>query len=147
MTNCELPLNNPTSEEIRLILLSVKTIAIVGLSDKVERPSYHVALYLKEQGYKIVPVNPNIKEVLGEKAYARLEDVPYKIDVVDIFRKSQEVPEIVDSSIKISAKIIWMQEGVVHNLAAQKAKENGLRVVMNKCIMKEHKKVIGTNLK
>jgi len=124
--------------EIKSILENAKTIAVIGLSDKPYRPSHGVALYLQEQGYKIIPVNPNINQVLGEKAYASLKDISEPIDVVDIFRKSETVGPIVDEAIDVGAKAVWMQEGVINEEAAQKAREAGLYVVMNKCMMKEH---------
>ena len=127
--------------EIKNILENSKTVAVVGLSDKPYRPSQGVALYLQEQGYKINPVNPNIDEALGEKSYASLKDISEPIDVVDIFRKSEAVGPIVDEAIEVGAKAIWMQEGILNEEAAQKAREAGLNVVMNKCMMKEHKKV------
>lgn len=137
---CEMPEKNATSQEIRDLLRDVHTIAVVGLSEKPDRPSYHVAEYMQQQGYRIIPINPGVKEVLGEKAYARLADVPEAIDLVDVFRKPEAVPEIVDEAIAIDAHGIWLQEGVVHNAAADKARAAGLIVVMNKCILKEHRK-------
>ena len=125
--------------EIKNILDNSKTVAVVGLSDKPYRPSQGVALYLQEHGYKIFPVNPHVDEVLGEKSYASLKEIPVAIDVVDIFRKSEAVGPIVDEAIEVGAKAIWMQEGVLNEEAAQKAREAGLNVVMNKCMMKEHK--------
>ena len=119
-----------------------KTIAVVGLSNRRSRPSYGVSEYLQEQGYRIIPVNPNETEVLGEKAYARLEDIPEPVDIVDVFRRSEEVPAIVDSAIKIGAKGIWMQEGVSDETAAAKARAAGLDVVMDHCILKIHRKVV-----
>jgi len=133
-----MPLHNATTEEIRRLLSTVRTIAVVGLSDKPERDSYHVAAYLQQHGYRIIPVNPAVATVLGEKSYARLEDVPDEVDVVDIFRRPDAVPEIVTSAIAIGAKAIWMQDGIVHNAAADQARAAGLQVVMNKCILKEH---------
>ena len=118
----------------------IKNIAIVGLSDKPDRPSYEVGKYLLEKGFKIFPVNPNIDNFLGIKSYKTLSDIKEKIDVVDIFRKSELVEPIVDEAVKIGAKNIWMQEGVVNETAAQKARSAGLTIVMNLCIMKEHKK-------
>lgn len=141
MTGCEVPLNNPTNEEIKSILLSAKIIAVVGLSNKPERDSYRVSLYLQQNGYKIVPVNPDVPTILEEKSYQRLEYIPFKVDIIDIFRKPEFIPDIVDSAIKIRAKVVWMQEGIVHNVSAEKARQNGLKVVMNKCIMKEHKNI------
>jgi len=121
------------------MLKSARTIAVVGLSSKRYRPSYGVAAYLQSAGYRIIPVNPNEREVLGEKCYARLEDIPEKIDIVDIFRRSELVPEVVESAIRIGAKAVWMQEGVVHEEAARQAREAGLEVVMDLCILKEHR--------
>jgi len=128
------------SNEIKNILKDSKTVAVVGLSDKPYRPSQGVALYLQEQGYKIIPINPNITEALGEKAYTSLKEIPESIDVVDIFRKSQTVGPIVDEAIEVGAQTIWMQEGVLNEEAAQKARDAGLNVVMNKCMMKEHRR-------
>ena len=119
-----------------------KTIAVVGLSSRRSRPSYGVSEYLQSQGYRIIPVNPNETEVLGEKAYARLEDIPEPVDIVDIFRRSEEVPAIVDSAIKIGARGIWMQEGVSDEAAAAKARAAGLEVVMDHCILKTHRKIL-----
>jgi predicted CoA-binding protein len=125
---------DPTAE----ILKTSKTIAIVGLSSRRFRPSYGVAEYLKSVGYRIIPVNPNESEVLGEKSYARLEDVPESVDIVDIFRRSEFVPEIVESAIRIGARAVWMQEGVAHTGAAERARRAGLFVIMNTCLAKEH---------
>jgi len=124
------------------LLRSAKTIAVVGLSSRRSRPSYGVSEYMQSRGYRIIPVNPNESEVLGERAYSSLEDVPEPIDIVDIFRRPEGVPEIVDAAIRIGAKGIWMQEGVVHETAAQKARAAGLEVVMDKCILKEHRKML-----
>ena len=123
------------------LLRSSKVIAVVGLSSDEFRPSHGVAAYMQSQGYRIIPVNPNETEVLGEKAYARLEDVPEKIDIVDIFRRSQYVRAIVESAIKIGAKAIWMQEGVVDEKSAQIARAAGLEVVMDRCILKDHRRL------
>jgi uncharacterized protein len=120
------------------ILKTSRTIAVVGLSNRKFRPSYGVADYLKSVGYRIIPVNPRETEVLGEKCYARLEDIPEKVDVVNIFRRSEFVPDIVDSAIRIGARAIWMQEGVIHHEAADRARRAGLFVTMNACILKEH---------
>jgi len=120
------------------LLRRSRTIAVVGLSSKKFRPSYGVAEYMKEHGYRIIPVNPNESEVLGEKSYARIEDVPEHIDIVDIFRRSEFVAPIVESAIRLGAGAIWMQEGVVHEDAAKMAREAGLAVVMDRCILKEH---------
>jgi predicted CoA-binding protein len=126
--------NDPVTE----ILKTSRTIAVVGLSNRKFRPSYGVADYLKSVGYRIIPVNPLEKEVLSEKCYARLEDIPEKVDIVDIFRRSEFVPDIVDSAIRIGARAIWMQEGVSHHEAAERARRAGLFVIMNSCILKEH---------
>lgn len=127
---------------IRELLQKGRTIAVVGLSSKKFRPSYGVAEYMQKQGYRIIPVNPNEKEVLGEKAYARLEDIPEHVDIVDIFRRSEFVAPVVDSAIRLGASVVWMQEGVVHEDAARKAREAGLAVVMDRCILKEHMKLL-----
>ncbi len=122
-------------------LLAVsKTIAVVGLSNSRFRPSYGVAEYLQQAGFRIIPVNPNETQVLGEKSYARLEDVPDAVDIVDIFRRSEFVAPIVDSAIAIGAKAVWMQEGVGDEAAAAKARAAGLFVAMDRCILKEHRK-------
>jgi len=123
------------------ILSTSRVIAIVGLSPKPERPSYTVASYLKEHGYKIVPVNPQVKEVLGEPGYPELVSIPEPVDVVDIFRRSEDVPTIVEAAINIEAKAVWMQEGVINEEAAARAREAGLSVVMNKCMRKEHQEM------
>ena len=122
------------------ILKSARTIAVVGLSSNPTRASNGVAAYLQQAGYRIVPVNPNETQVLGERAYARLENVPEKIDIVDVFRRSEYVPEIVESAIRIGAPTVWMQEGVIHEEAAARAREAGLKVVMDRCLLKEHRK-------
>lgn len=120
------------------LLRNSRTIAVVGLSSKRFRPSYGVAEYMQAHGYRIIPVNPNETEVLGEKTYARLEDIPEHIDIVDIFRRSEFVLPVVESAIRIGANVIWMQEGVVHEDGAKKAREAGLTVIMDRCILKEH---------
>ena len=124
------------------LLRNAKTIAVVGLSSSRWRPSYGVSEYMQSAGYHIVPVNPKESEVLGEKAFATLDEVPGSVDIVNIFRQPRFVPEIVDAAIRIGAKGIWMQEGVVHEEAAQKARAAGLEVVMDRCILKEHRKMI-----
>ena len=120
------------------ILNSCKVVAIVGLSPDHDRPSYKVASYLKEQGYKVIPVNPKVNEILNERCYPDLISIPESIDVVDIFRRSEDVPAIVEEAIKIDAKAIWMQEGVVNDESAAKAVASGLMVVMDRCMKKEH---------
>lgn len=142
---CEMPLANATSAEVRLILTTGRTVAVVGVSDKPERESYRVAAYLQQQGFKIIPINPNVAEVLGEKAYANLLDVREPVDIVDIFRKPEFVPGLVEEAILTRAKAVWMQKGIVHNTAAEKARQAGLKAVMNKCIMVEHQSLqLGT---
>jgi len=125
---------DPASE----LLKTSKTIAIVGLSSRHHRPSYGVAEYLQSVGYRVIPVNPAETEILGEKCYARLEDILEHVDIVDIFRRSEFVPEIVESAIRIGARGVWMQEGVIHPEAAERARRAGLFVIMNACILKEH---------
>ncbi|MDO9028104.1 MAG: CoA-binding protein [Candidatus Roizmanbacteria bacterium] len=124
----------------RLDFKKIKTIAIVGLSDNPDRPSYKVGKYLLEQGFKIFPVNPNIDNFLGIKSYKNLSEIKESIDIVDIFRKSEFVEPIVDEAIKIGAETIWIQEGIENVKAAEKARSAGLTVIMNACIMKKHKK-------
>ena len=142
---CEIPLYLPTSKEVEEILAESKTIAVVGLSPKEERDSNCVTRYMIEAGYEIIPVNPACDEILGLKSYPSLSAVPTKIDIVDIFRKLDAVPGIVEEAITMGAKTIWMQENIVHNGAARAAKDAGLKVVMNKCIMVEHKNWLGSN--
>jgi predicted CoA-binding protein len=123
---------------IRELLTTARVIAVVGLSSKRSRPSHGVSLYMQRAGYRIIPVNPAEKEVLGEESRPSLDAVPEKVDIVDIFRRSEFVPEIVDQAIRIGAKVVWMQEGVIHEEAAAKARAAGLTVVMDRCILKEH---------
>jgi hypothetical protein len=123
------------------ILDSCRTIAVVGLSGKRYRPSYGVAEYMQKAGYRIIPVNPNESEVLGEKSYPDLDSVPEGVDIVDIFRRSEYVPEIVEAAIRKKAKAVWMQEGVIHEAAARRAEEAGLTVVMDRCILKDHRRL------
>jgi hypothetical protein len=125
------------------ILNSSRTIAMVGLSSKPDRASYMVASYLKEQGYRIIPVNPTEKEVLGEPCYPDLASITGSVDVVDIFRRSEEVPAIMEEAIKIGAKAVWMQEGVINEEAAARAREAGLLVVMDNCMRKKHLELKG----
>ena len=125
-------------EEIKAILRNYKVVAVVGLSPKPERPSFKVAQYLKEHGYRIVPVNPGQKEVLGEKCFPRLSDIPFPVEVVDIFRNVEAIPAIVDEAIAKGARVVWMQEGLAEPASAQKAREAGLRVVMDRCMKKDH---------
>lgn len=129
-----------SEEDIKSILEESKTVAVVGLSPKEERDSHRVAKYLQSQGYRIIPVNPKAEEILGERSYPDLVSIPEPVDVVDVFRRSEAVPEIVEEAIKVGAKTVWMQEGVIHEEAAAHAREAGLRVVMDRCIMKEHRR-------
>lgn len=128
------------ADPILEILKKCKTIAVVGLSSNPMRPSYGVAEYIQSAGYRIIPVNPNEAEVLGEKSYARLEDVPEKVEIVDIFRRAEEVAAVVESAIRIGAKVVWMQLGVEDDAAAEKARGAGLTVVEDACILIEHRK-------
>ena len=128
------------------ILLSAKTIASVGLSSNPEKESFWIVKYLQDQGYRIFPVNPTADEILGEKAYRDLESIPEKIDVVQVFRKPEDVPPVVDSAIRVGAKAVWMQEGIIHKEAAQKAREAGLQVVMDACMRVTHRRLIGEKL-
>jgi uncharacterized protein len=127
--------------QISEILHSARTIAVVGLSGKRYRPSYGVAEYMKSAGYRIIPVNPQETQVLGETCYADLDSVPDQIDIVDIFRRSEFVPEIVEAAIRKGARVIWMQEGVVHEEAARRAEAAGLIVIMDRCILKDHRRL------
>src|SRR5437764_8997463 len=128
------------TDEIGELLKRTKTIAVVGLSDSPLRPSYGVSAYMQSRGYRIIPVNPTIKGALGEKAVSSLSEIQEKIDIVDVFRRSEAVPEVVDEAIKVGASAIWMQEGVIHEEAADKARQAGMFVVMDKCILKEHRR-------
>ncbi|HLY62994.1 MAG TPA: CoA-binding protein [Terriglobia bacterium] len=128
------------SDEISNILERYHTLVVVGLSSKPSRPSNGVAAYMKARGYHIIPVNPNEKAVHGEKAYASLEDVPGPIEVVVVFRSPKHVPEVVESSIRAGAKVVWMQEGVAHEAAARRARESGVQVIQDRCILKEYAK-------
>ena len=133
-------------EMMKDILVSAKTIASVGLSSNTQKESYWIVSYLKDQGYRIIPVNPTADEILGEKAYPDLESIAEKIDVVQVFRKPDDVPPVVDSAIKVGARVVWMQEGIVNEEAAQKAREAGLQVVMDACMRATHRRLIGEKL-
>ncbi len=132
-------MNTNTTDEIGELLKRSKTIAVVGLSNNPLRPSYGVSAYMQSQGYRIIPVNPEIKGALGEKAVPTLSDVAEKIDIVDVFRRSEFVPDVVDEAIRLKVPAIWMQEGVMHEVAAEKARKAGILVVMDLCILKEHR--------
>ena len=125
-------------EAISKILEDCRTIAVVGLSSNTGRASNGVASYMKRQGYKVIPVNPNEQEVLGETSYASLADVPVKIDLVDVFRRSEDAGAVVDEAIKVGAKAVWLQEGVIDHAAAERARQAGLLVVMDRCWLKDH---------
>ena len=128
-------------QTIRELLKTAHVIAVVGLSSRKHRPSFGVSEYMQRAGYRIIPINPNESSILGEKSYASLEDVPDKIDIVDIFRRSEFVPEIVEQAIRVGAGAVWMQEGVIHEEAAARAQGAGLTVVMDRCILKEHQRL------
>jgi len=124
------------------ILRTSRTIAVVGLSSRRFRPSYGVAEYMKRAGYRIIPVNPAEREIMGETCYPDLESIPEPVDIVDIFRRSEHVPAIVDAAIRKGVKAIWMQEGVIHEEAARKAEEAGIAVAMDRCILKDHRRLL-----
>jgi predicted CoA-binding protein len=126
------------TDEIGELLKNARTIAVVGLSDSPMRTSYGVSKYMQAQGYRIIPVNPQISRSLGEKAYASLSEVRETIDLVNVFRRAEYVPELVDEAIRLKLPAIWLQEGVIHEAAAKKARESGILVVMDRCIYKEH---------
>lgn len=125
-------------EETERQLTQAKTIAVVGMSPRPDRPSHYVAKYLMENGYRIIPVNPAADEILGMKSYPNLKSVPERIDLVDIFRRPREVPLIVDDALEIGVRFIWMQDGVIHEESAAKARARGASVVMDNCTMREH---------
>jgi predicted CoA-binding protein len=127
--------------EYEPIFRQTRTIAVVGLSPNPDRPSHGVAAYLQAAGYRIIPVNPTVDSVLGERSYASLSDVPEPVDVVDIFRRPEDVPAVVEQAIRIGAKVVWMQEGVVNEAAAAAARAAGLTVVMDRCMLKEHRRL------
>lgn len=129
---------NPDDVAIKALLGGIKTIAVLGLSPKPERPSHGVARALQRFGYRIVPVRPAVNAVLGEQAYARLADIPFPVDLVDVFREAAALPGIVDECLAIGAPAIWVQEGIVHEAAAERARAAGLTVVMDRCIYKDY---------
>ena len=131
------------SDSIAELLRRAKTIAVVGLSDSPLRPSHGVAAYMQSHGYRIIPVNPHIESALGEKAFASLNEVPDKIDIVNIFRRPQFVEEVVDQAIQLKVPAIWMQEEVIHERAGEKARQAGIFVVMDRCILQEHRARFG----
>jgi predicted CoA-binding protein len=135
-----LAFQNPSPSEIKALLQRVKTVAVVGLSTDPDRPSYSVAMYLQQNGYRIVPVRPGGGEILGEKVYERVSDIPFAVDIVDHFRKSSLVGAHIDEAILLRVPAIWMQEGVIDEAAALRARAAGLTVVMDRCMLKEHRK-------
>ena len=134
---------NPTPDEIRALLQRVRTIAVVGLSPKPDRPSHGVSRAMQRFGYRIVPVRPAVSEVLGETAYARLADIPFPVDLVNVFREAHHIPGVVEECLAIGAPAIWIQEGIVHEAAAEKALAAGLAVVMDRCIYKDYVRYLG----
>jgi hypothetical protein len=129
-------------ETVRDLLSTAKTIAVVGLSSNPIRPSYGVSEYMQSRGYRIIPVNPHETEVLGERAFASLAEVPVSVDIVSVFRRSEFVPEVADAAIEANARCLWLQEGVVHPAATRRAQEAGMLVVVDRCILKEHRRLL-----
>lgn len=129
-------------ENLKEILSTARTIAVVGLSSNPVRPSFGVSEYMQSRGYRIIPVNPNETEVLGEKAYSSLAEVPERIDIVNVFRRSEFVPEVAQAAIEAHARCLWLQEGVVHPAAVRQAEQAGLLVVVDRCILKEHRRLL-----
>ena len=135
---CEIPMINASTEELLNILKTSKVIAVMGLSANPDKPSNQVAVFLKEHGYTIVPVNPAHDELLGEKCYPSLSDIPFDIDIADVFRRSEDIPPVADDAINKGVTVFWMQEGIVNNEAADKLRDAGITVVMDKCTKKEY---------
>ncbi|TCJ12807.1 CoA-binding protein [Parasulfuritortus cantonensis] len=129
---------NPSDAELHRLLEGVRTVAVVGLSPKPGRPSHGVAQAMQRFGFRIVPVRPAVTEVLGEPAYASLADIPFPVDLVDVFRAAEHIPEVVDECLAIGAPALWLQEGIVHEAAAEKARAAGLTVVMDRCLYKDY---------
>jgi predicted CoA-binding protein len=132
---------NPTLKEMYNILVNAKTIAMVGASSNPDRPSYEVMQVLQKAGYHVIPVNPNETEVLGEKAYASLSDIPEPVDIVDVFRRAESTPPVAEEAVKIGAKVLWLQLGIINEEAAEIARKGGLQVVMDRCIKVMHRKL------
>ncbi len=141
---CEFPATNAPDEEVVQILEKYEVVAIVGLSPKKDRDSNIVARYLIENGYRVVPVNPAEEEILGQRSYPDLASIPFEVDIVDIFRKVEFIPGLVDQAIAVRAKVVWMQLGLAHNESADRARDAGLSVVMSKCIKVEHARLLAT---
>lgn len=133
---------NPDSEELKSLLEKAHTIAIVGLSSNEERPSYKVAKFLKEKGYKIIPINPGADQILGEKAYPNVGSLPEMADIVDVFRRPEHVPEIVEEAGRNNAGVVWLQEGVISPEAFKEGRESGLTMIMDRCMAKEYRKLM-----
>jgi predicted CoA-binding protein len=131
-------------KQLKELYKSIKTIASVGLSANVEKPSFGIVYYLQQQGYRIIPVNPTAPEILGQKSYPDLLSIPDKVDVVQLFRRSEDVPPFVEQAIQIGAKVVWMQEGISNPEAAKKAEAAGLTVVMDRCMRAEHIRLFGS---
>jgi hypothetical protein len=129
---------NPDDAALRELLQSVRTVAVVGLSPQPARPSHRVAQAMQRYGFRIVPVRPRVDSVLGEKAYASLSDIPFPVDLVDVFRAAEHVPAIVEACLALHLPAIWIQEGIVHDAAAQRAQGGGMTVVMDRCLLKEY---------
>ncbi len=138
----EIPPDGLTDEEIREIYRSVRRIAVVGMSRNPEKPAHYVPMFLREKGYEIIPVNPVADEIAGLKAYKSLLEIPGEVDLVDVFRPSEEVPRVVEEALKKGVKVIWLQEGIYHP-EAEKAREKGVRVVWNRCMMREYQRLFG----
>ena len=135
---------NPDDDTLRTLLKNVKTIAVVGLSPQPARPSYRVAQAIQHYGYRIIPVRPLVDSVLGEKAYTSLADIPFKVDLVDVFRAAEHVPAIVEQCLALHLTAIWIQEGIVHDAAARKAQAGGMTVVMDRCLLKDYVRLFTT---
>ena len=143
---CDMPRENASTTDVDRILNVARTLAVVGLSANPDRPSHDVTLYMKAAGYRIIPVNPGQTEIMGEKSYARVADIPETPDVVQLFLRPEHIPQAVDDAIAKRAKAVWMQSGVVHNEAADKARKAGLAVVMNRCMKVEHRRALAAGV-
>ncbi|MEG6616478.1 CoA-binding protein [Peptococcaceae bacterium 1198_IL3148] len=134
---------NPTDDQIKELLKETRTIAVVGLSDKPERDSHRVAKYLQQHGYKIIPVNPKLNEILGEKAYKKVSEIPEQVDIVDVFRRSIDTPSVVEDALVKKPKAIWLQLGISNDDAAKMAQDNNITMIMDRCIKIDHANLIG----
>ena len=135
--------DNPTDDELRRLLQQYRRVAVVGLSDRPERPSHGVAAYLQRAGYEITPVNPNIPAALGVAAVPSLDEVPPPVEIVDVFRRSEDVPPVAEAAVRAGARVLWLQEGIVNEAAATAARDAGLVVVQYRCLLKEHRRLLG----